>query len=252
MILTNSIKVSVLLIYCIIYQNQINKIMRMRKNKLLRMFILPVMISMLSASFIACNPDGDEELETQNSVQAVDLGLSVNWASCNIGAEFPEDYGDYYAYGEITTKLNYSSKTCAIDDFPLSELKNQGIIDSDNNLTASYDAATTKWGDSWRMPTFTEIEELVNKCTWSQSEQKGVSGYKITGPNGKSIFLPAAGNRRGENLYYRGEAGYYWSATYLEMLGGNGAYSLSFLDGEWGSAPGYHYFGCPIRPVKDK
>ena len=144
---------------------------------------------------------------------AVDLGLSVYWASCNVGAESPEEYGDYFAWGETTTKSDYSSSISVTYGLSIEELKSRGIIGSDGNLTAEYDAATANWGDNWRMPTLAEMEELIDNCTWEWTTQNGVYGRKVTGPNGNSIFLPAAGYRVSTSLKDAGSYGYYWSAT---------------------------------------
>ena len=127
---------------------------------------------------------------------AIDLGLSVKWATCNVGAESPEDYGSYYASGE--TEENYNSST--------GEYTNIGS----NISGTSYDVAHVKWGGSWRMPTVSEIQELCNKCSWEWTSVNGVNGQKVTGPNGNSIFLPAAGYRNGTVVEGRGSSGWYW------------------------------------------
>lgn len=182
--------------------------------------------------------------------EAVDLGLSVKWASCNVGAESPEDYGGYYAWGETEEKNDYSSSTSITYGLSTSGLRSQGIIDSDDNLTAAYDAATDNWGSSWRMPTKEEIEELCNKCSWEWTSVNGVSGRKVTGPNGNSIFLPAAGSRNGTEVRSRGSGGYYWSGTLNEDYGLN-AYYLYFGSGyhDWGRIGRYH--GLTVRPVTE-
>ena len=154
-----------------------------------------------------------EQPGDSNSHEYVDLGLSVKWATCNVGANKPEDYGNYYAWGETTTKDNYSSSNCPTYGLSISELQSQGYIDSNGNLTARYDAARANWGGSWRMPTYDELNELLNNCTWTWTTQNGVNGYKVKGPNGNSIFLPAAGYRYGSSLDDAGSGGYYWSST---------------------------------------
>lgn len=183
--------------------------------------------------------------------EAVDLGLSVKWASCNVGAESPEDYGGYYAWGETKEKNDYSSSTSITCGLSTSELRSQGIIDSDDNLTAAYDAATDNWGSSWRLPTNEEIEELVNKCTWQWISVNGVNGQKVTGPNGNSIFLPAAGRRDGTEVDYRGSDGFYWSGTLFE---GYSSYAirLNFSSGyhDW-NLDDRRYNGHAVRPVTE-
>ena len=183
--------------------------------------------------------------------EAVDLGLSVKWASCNVGAESPEEYGDYFAWGETTTKSSYSSSTSVTYGLSLSELESRGIIGSDGNLTAAYDAATANWGGSWRMPTLDEMKELLNDCTWEWTTQNGVEGHKVTGPNENSIFLPAAGYRNGTSFHGAGSYAYYWSAT-LSSNGIADYLSLNHLglDRFLGKSPQNH--GFTVRPVSDK
>ena len=142
---------------------------------------------------------------TINGHEYVDLGLpsGTKWATCNIGASSPSDYGDYFAWGETTTKSGYAkanSKTYKIN-----------IGDISNN--SKYDAASAKWGGSWRLPTETEWVELNEKCKWTWTTQGGHKGYNVTGPNGKSIFLPAAGSRDKSSLNLAGVLGRYWSSS---------------------------------------
>ena len=173
-------------------------------------------------SFMTLPPTG-----TENGYGWVDLGLSVKWATCNVGASKPEEYGDYYAWGETTTKSNYSSSNSATYGLSTSQLQSQGYIDSNGNLTAQYDAATANWGGDWRMPTYDELNELRTKCTWTWTTQNGVNGYKVTSKtNSNYIFLPAAGFRDGSSLDSAGGYGYYWSSTSNGLS--NGAYRLYF------------------------
>lgn len=191
-----------------------------------------------------------ESCSDANHVHAVDLGLSVKWACCNVGASVPEGYGNYYAWGETATKSSYYSDNSTTYGLSYSELQSRGIIGSDGNLTASYDAATANWGGSWRMPTHDEIKELVNNCTWKWTTYNGVNGRLVTGPNGNSIFLPAAGYRFGTDLYNAGSSGYYWSATPLSDS--YYAYYLYFYSGnyDWDYYD-YRYYGHAVRPVSE-
>lgn len=148
-----------------------------------------------------------------NGHEYVDLGLSVKWATCNVGANAPEEYGDYFAWGETSTKETYDGDNCPTYRLSISQLKSQGYIDSEGNLTSQYDAARANWGGSWRLPTKAELWELINKCTWKWTTQNGVNGYKVTGPNGNSVFLPAAGDRYRSSLDDAGSSGSYWSST---------------------------------------
>ena len=176
-----------------------------------------------------------------NGHKYVDLGLSVKWATCNVGASQPHEYGDYYAWGETSTKSSYTT-----DNSKTYKKRRMGDISGN----ASYDAARANWGGSWRLPTKREMEELVNKCTWTWTSQSGVNGYKVTGPNGNSIFLPAAGYCYGTSRNRVGEYGNYWSSTPYE---GNDyyAYYLFFSSGghrvDWSG----RYSGRTVRPVSD-
>ena len=170
----------------------------------------------------------------------VDLGLSVKWATCNVGANTPEEYGNYYAWGETTTKTSYNESN--------SVTYWQQISDFSGNAT--YDVARVNWGGSWRLPTKREMEELQNKCTWSWTTQSGVNGYRVTGPNGNSIFLPAAGFCGGSSRYIVGEGGCYWSSTPNESYTYY-AYDLKFGSGGHDVSWSYRYFGLTVRPVSD-
>ena len=153
----------------------------------------------------------------------VDLGLSVKWATCNIGASSPSDYGDYFAWGETSTKSEYEEKNS----------KTYGKEMSDIAGDSAYDAARANWGASWRLPTKAELEELEEKCTWTWTTEKGHNGYRVKGPNGKFIFLPAAGWQRGSTLSDAGRRGEYWSSTpHTDITGreNHRAYSLGFSD----------------------
>lgn len=186
---------------------------------------------------------GWEEYEEELH-EYVDLGLSVKWATCNVGSTTPEEYGDYFAWGETETKAIYTGDNSSIYGLSYSELESQGYIDSDGNLTPQYDAATVNWGDEWRMPTFDELNELKTKCTWTWTTQNGVNGYKVIGPNGNSIFLPAAG-RSESSLNYAGSNGYYWSST----AEGNVAYFLSLQSFTYYMISDLRYLGRSVRPV---
>ena len=169
----------------------------------------------------------------------VDLGLSVKWATCNVGASKPEDYGNYYAWGETTTKSSYTE----------SNSKTYGKKMSDIAGNAQYDAARANWGGNWRMPTKAEMQELIDKCNWTWTTQNGVKGYKVTGPNGNSIFLPAAGYRYGSSLYHAGSSGYYWRST-PDGSDSCSAYYLYFdSDNHLMNYLGYRDNGRSVRPV---
>ncbi len=170
----------------------------------------------------------------------IDLGLSVKWASCNIGAEEPSDYGDYYAWGEIEPNLEYTKENCK------TWLKGIGCIAGN----PKFDAARASWGDPWRMPTQEEVEELINKCKCEWTIHKGHKGCKITGPNGNSIFLPTAGWRSMTSLNNVGKSGNYWSATPDED-DTDYACSFDFNNGYFDEGWSYRYYGLSVRPVTE-
>ena len=187
-------------------------------------------------------------LDPANGHEYVDLGLSVKWATCNVGANSPEEYGDYFAWGETSTKETYDYDNCPTYGLSISELQSQGYIDSEGNLTSQYDAVTANWGGDWRMPTYDELNELRNRCTWTWTTQNGVNGYNVEGPSGASIFLPAAGDRNGSSLRNAGSRGFYWSSTPGE-IDDYGAYSLSF-DSDGHIMGDYRrYYGRSVRSI---
>ena len=155
----------------------------------------------------------------------VDLGLSVKWATMNIGAKTPEEYGDYFAWGETEPKdyydwstykwcngsKNTQTKYCIDSDY--------GTVDNKTTLELSDDAAHANWGGIWRMPTFDEIKELLDNCSWEWTTRNGVKGQKVTGPSGNSIFLPAAGYRWENTLGSAGVAGFYLSNSLSRPVG---------------------------------
>ena len=197
-------------------------------------------------------PEIPEEPETpsqpeHNGHAYVDLGLSVKWATCNVGATSPEGYGDYFAWGETSTKETYDYDNCPTYGLSISELQSQGYIDSEGNLTAQYDAARANWGGSWRMPTEAEMQELEDRCTWTWTTQNSVNGYKVTGPSGASIFLSAAGYRYGSSLSHAGSRGYYWSSTPNDD--NDDAYDLNFSSSSHYVYDNYRYLGLSVRPV---
>ena len=185
--------------------------------------------------------------------RAVDLGLSVKWASCNVGATQPWEYGGYYAWGETEEKNSYSSSnykhTKYMGPTNIIPIKYYSTVDNKTTLDPEDDVAHVKWGGYWRMPTRAEQDELRNKCTWTWTTLNGVNGFRVTGPNGNSIFLPAAGSRRSNGTYYTGSNGVYQSSS----LYGNGSYCyvLAIADiyrKAWCDSH-YRHEGLSVRPV---
>ena len=174
-----------------------------------------------------------------NGHEWVDLGLSVRWATCNVGASSPSDYGNYYAWGETGTKSSYTLGN--------SRTFRKSMDDISGN--PQYDAATANWGEGWRMPMWEEFNELLNKCDWQWTTQGGHNGYKVTGPNGNSIFLPAAGLRDRTSLYKAGDYGNYWGSTSSEALRAD----FLYFDSGCHNVGWYERsFGRSVRPVLDK
>ncbi|HJH59770.1 MAG TPA: DUF1566 domain-containing protein [Bacteroidetes bacterium] len=177
-----------------------------------------------------------------NGYDYVDLGLpsGLKWATCNVGANSPTNYGNYYAWGETTTKSDYSSSNCLT--------YGQQIGDISGN--PQYDAARANWGGTWRMPTKIEFEELIDNCTWRWMGKLGYKGYMVTGPNGNSIFLPAAGYRYGTSLDGAGSHGRYWSSTPYESST-QSAYFLYFYSDVHGTGWLNRNDGQSVRPVSE-
>ena len=177
-----------------------------------------------------------------NGHEYVDLGLpsGLKWATCNVGASSPEEYGDYYAWGEVNTKKEYTEDNSFMYGTPIDKISGN----------PRYDVARAKWGGSWRMPTKADFLELIAKCTWEWTTQGGHKGYKVTGPNGNSIFLPAAGHRDGTETDDAESYGRYWCVT-LDEYDSRVAYNLNFYsDSSW-MTYGYIYRGYSVRPVSD-
>lgn len=209
------------------------------KNRFSFLFCLLVVFSSL---FVSCgNKKSDTESNTVNGYEYVDLGLSVKWATCNVGASSPEDYGDYYAWGETSTKSDYSSSTSTTYGKQMSSIAGN----------PTWDVACNKWGSPWRLPTEAEFQELIDNCTWEWTTQNGINGYKVTSKkNGNSIFLPAAGWYDGRWFYYPGSAGHYWSATPYESYAGS-SYCLFFIEGHRDTIWGGRDYGQSVRPVSE-
>lgn len=217
----------------------------------------------------------EDDTPGDNGHEYVDLGLpsGLLWATCNVGANSPEEYGDYFAWGETEPyyQAGYSqespcehwrdgksryywssykwcngtytsmTKYCTDSDY--------GTVDNKTVLELADDAARANWGGSWRMPTTEEQDELIGKCSWTWTTQNGVNGYNVVGPNGNSIFLPAAGIRNNSSLDYAGSYGIYWSSS-LRAGSPDFAYNLDFVSGYVGWYSSDRYRGLSVRPVR--
>ena len=192
----------------------------------------------------------------------VDLGLSVKWATCNVGAEKPEECGNYYAWAETKTKSTYNISTYSYSKGTIrshtkycndSAYGADGFTDNKVVLDAADDIAHTAWGDDWRMPTNEEFMELMNNCIWSWTTLNGVNGLKmrskIPGYTDRSIFFPATGSYVGDDISSKGDAGNYWSSSlYEECPYVSWRFSFSSRKRDTDSS-GYRSYGYTVRPV---
>lgn len=229
--------------------------------------------SVESISWETVTPSGSVSSE----VQAVDLGLDsgTKWANMNIGATSPEESGDYFAWGETVgykgVERNFSEENYrfylsakvpdpdgfdvlkqgytkyVVESFAL-ELGYDGFYDDKTLLEAQDDAATANWGDSWRMPTLDEMFELFKYCTWTWTALKDQPGYKVTGPNGNFIFLPAVGERQGWALLNSQTRGWYATST-LGVASSELLRGLSFSATNVGIGNNARFNGVTIRAV---
>ena len=190
-----------------------------------------------------------------NNYKYVDLGLSVKWATKNIGAEKVSDYGDYFSWGETCPKNDYTWDAYK-HGISADELYKYSYSDNIMVLEPADDTATVNLGIEWRMPTRAEWEELCNKCNcqWEWTAVDGTPGYKITsrkpGYTGKSIFLPAAGYFRGQAIEGKEKSAYYWSSSRNEPFPDR-AICLYFIPNFIGIGNnGFRNGGFTIRPVK--
>ena len=192
----------------------------------------------------------------------IDLGLpsGVKWAAYNVGATKPEEFGGYYAWGETEEKTDFGLSSYKWYDYATFNMTKYctdnigGYVEVDNKtvLDPEDDVAHVKWGGDWRMPTKDEYDELCNECTWQWTTLNGVNGYRVTGPNGNSIFLPAAGycDSFDAVAWGVGSFGCYWSSSLSDS--NSGAMSLFFssvLDPRYYVGNNPRYYGLLVRPV---
>lgn len=185
----------------------------------------------------------------------VDLGLSVYWATCNLGAASPEEYGDYYAWGETETKPDYSWGTyrwCGGSQNTLIKYNNYssyGTVDNLARLNPEDDAASVKLGNNWRIPTNLEFDELISECTREWTTLNGVLGCRFIGRTGNWIFFPAAGYMHGTTFSGAGIRGDYWSSVRVSGIPYE-AYNLDFdRNGYYKFFDDERYYGRSVRPV---
>lgn len=191
--------------------------------------------------------------------EAVDLGLpsGVKWATFNVGARSPEGNGGYYAWGETETMFNYGWDVYKWVNEDRKITKYSKYLDHKDILDLEDDPAHIHWGGDWRTPTQEEQKELLENCSWELATLKSVTGYKVTGSNGNSIFLPLAGFRASSTVECRDDVGYYWSSSIYCYNGSivreNQAFCLAMqseaYDGGYSCIDLDRYFGCSVRPV---
>ena len=200
----------------------------------------------------------DEPVTPPDEHEWVDLGLPSGtlWATCNIGADSPEEYGEYFAWGETEPKDYYDWSTykwCEGTDDTITKYcidSIHGTVDDKAELDPEDDAAYVNWGSSWRMPSGEQLTELRRNCSWTWTSVNGVNGQLVTGPNGKTIFFPAAGIRCNESLNEAGSYGYYWTRQVGPNIS-NAAIDLYFHTGYAGYwYNGYRDFGLNVRAVR--
>ncbi len=190
-------------------------------------------------------------IDTNTDPNAVDLGLSVKWCMMNVGASKPEEYGGYYAWAETAEKSSYSwdnykyGKQNDLTKYCLSA--SYGSVDGKSVIEPMDDVARVRMGKQWRIPTKSEMEELITNCTWHYEKLNGVNGFRVTGPNGNSIFMPCAGQKYDNNLANAGGTGFYWTS------GLSGSTSAPAMYCYNGADPAFMDYtrkqGMSIRPV---
>jgi uncharacterized protein (TIGR02145 family) len=203
---------------------------------------------------------GPKDNGTENGYQYIELGLSVKWATCNVGAITPQDYGNYYAWGETEPKTYYSwysYKYCYGSFSSLTKYcndgsyGNNGFTDTKTTLDPDDDVAHVKWGGDWRMPTEKEFQELIDSCTWTWTTLNGVNGYRVTsnksGFTDRSIFLPVAGLFSGTGLFYVGSLSYYWSSSLYTDT--RSAWCVYFSSDDHRTSYDVRCNGLSVRPV---
>ena len=225
----------------------------MKRQMILRVSVIALLavfsLSVYSQGIIVYKKDGTKVVHSYTEVDsivtysegiAVDLGLPSGtlWADRNIGADSPEGYGDYFAWGELDPKSNYATFNSITHDKRFKEIAGN----------SHYDAVTAKLGNSFHTPTLADFEELIKNCVWAQSSINGVNGFLVTGSNGNSIFLPASGYRDGTSYNNDGKLGEYWTST--PHKDPEYSYYLFFSGDSYSTFWNSRYAGRCIRPVK--
>lgn len=225
---------------------------------------LPLLVTIVVLSLVTIGCGDNDEPEYKTKGQPVDLGLSVKWADMNIGAPTITALGEHFAWADptgsktdltgISIRYNGDNIICQWEsDFF------GGMSPSADIAHSESDIATESWGTNWRMPTLKDMQELVAKCTFTPATRDGVKGVMVTGPNGNSIFMPAAGHREYSTIYDNATLGNYWTATLVTDqtkydISSNvnctaWALEINAQDGTAKLVPQMRCFGLSVRPV---
>jgi len=202
----------------------------------------------------------DEPVTPPDGDKWVDLGLPSGtlWATMNVGATSPEEYGDYFAWGDTAPKDYYAWRNCSWVNIENGKVRltkyctnsnygYNGFVDDKTELDPEDDAACVNYPDG-RMPSKEQIDELLENCTWAWTQMNGVNGQLITGPNGKTLFFPAAGFRLDGKTFDEGSRGYYWSRSITAIAPLNGI-TISFTSANFGWNSGSRCNGFVVRAV---
>lgn len=201
-------------------------------------FEMPARNMTVRATFIRM----EESSEIPSLDDAVDLGLSVRWAPWNVGATALQGCGGLYGWADPTGE----KLSTEFGDYP-SDTPPADICGTE------YDIARMQWGEDWRMPTVEETRELVENCVWEWTEYEGVNGMRVTGPNGNSIFLPAAASRTGETVSnQQGQRGCYWTGTLYDNNSNFAYYLYFYQNNQYGDRNTRRYIGHAVRPVTEQ
>ena len=216
------------------------------------LFFAVLTLAALSAGLVSC--ESDNLKDSSKTHEWVDLGLSVKWATCNVGATKPEEYGNYYAWGETEPKTTYDWSTykwCNGSYDTQTKYNTSNIyctVDNKTVLDLEDDAARANRGGAWRMPTDAEWTELRENCTWTWTTKNGVNGYEVKSKtNGNSIFLPAAGYRD-DLAGVVGDYGCYWSSSLCTDISYD-AWCVNFDSDDVVRGGDFRYGGLSVRPV---
>ncbi len=229
--------IAIACLFTVVASAQSNKVLRIHSGDL-------ILKEYKGREFTAVEIQDSETVKGEiNGYEYVDLGLpsGLKWATCNVGAASPEEYGDYFHWGETTTKEEYREENCSTYGV------NVGVADITG--MPEYDAAAANWGGTWRIPTYDECRELFDFGEWEDSTYNGVAGMKVTGPNGNYIFLPYNGSMYGtSHTSSPGAGGYFWSGKATSDKNG---YKVGFAVRHQGFSMCARYYANGVRPVSN-